>query len=40
MWPVDVKELVAESVDEYEGLNNMLDNIVAKRHKNDNNNNL
>ena len=33
MFPVEIKELIAEDIDEYQGLNNMLDNIVASRPK-------
>ena len=38
IWPVEVKELIAESVDEYQGLNNMLENIVVSKPKFDQNN--
>jgi hypothetical protein len=31
LYIVDVKEIVAENVDEYQGLNNMLDNIVSNK---------
>ena len=35
MWPVEVQELVAENIDEYQGLNNMLDNIVVSKPQQD-----
>ena len=31
LWPVEVKETQAETVDEYQGLNNLLDNIVVQK---------
>ena len=33
IWPVEVKEQLAETIDEYQGLNNMLDNIVVQKPK-------